>query len=96
MKRVQIYGIYAGGSTIEIQSTPATRSANGATFKADEGILAFHFRNRIPAEEAHLSPDAALEAFIAERTEERDACWRRIGILNNQCGQARNMIGAKS
>ena len=96
MSKVQIYGVYAGGPNIKIQSTLATPSTNGATFKADEGILAFGCRTRIPTEDAHLSPDAALEAFIAERTAKRDEHWRQIGILNNQCEQARRMIGAKS
>jgi len=96
MSKVQIYGVYASGQIIQIQSTLATRSANGATFTADKHLLAFGSRTRIPTEDAHLSPDAALEAFIAERTAKRDEHWRQIGILNNQCEQARSMIGAKS
>ena len=96
MSKVQIYGVYSGGQNIQIQSALATRSANGATFKVDEHLLAFGCRTRIPTEDAHLSPDAALEAFIAERTAKRDEHWRQIGLLNNQCGQARSMIGAKS
>jgi hypothetical protein len=96
MSKVQIYGVYGIGDRIEIQSTLATRSANGATFKAEKGIPAFEYGTRIPSEDAHLTPDAALEAFITERTAKRDEHWRQIGILNGQCEQARSMIGAKS
>jgi hypothetical protein len=96
MSKVQIYGVRELNGKIEIQSTLATRSANGATFTADRGIPAFEYGTRIPAEDAHLTLDAALEAFIAERTAIRDEHWRQIGILNNQCEQARAMIGAKS
>ena len=93
MSKVRLYGAYVFGNKVEIQSTLATRATGGGTFKADERILALGCLSRIPAEDAHLSPDAALEAFIAERTAERDALWHRIGILNEQCEQARAMIG---
>ena len=96
MSKVQIYGVYGIGDRIEVQSTLATPSTNGATFRTERGLPAFRYMVRIPTEDAHLTPDAALEAFIAERTAKRDEHWRQIGILNNQCEQARSMIGAKS
>lgn len=96
MSKVQIYGVREVNGKIEVQSVMATFSPSGATATAEVPLPAFGYRTRIPAEDAHLTLDAALEAFIAERTAIRDEHWRQIGILNNQCEQARAMIGAKS
>ena len=93
MSTFKIYGVSTFNRKIEIQSATATGSATGSTVKVDQRLPAFGYNVRLPVEMAHLSPDAALEAFIAERTAERDALWHRIGVLNEQCEQARAMIG---